>query len=269
MALPRPARPDRVVRINLARRSGGAASTPIWGLTSPGVANHNGAVMTTEPVRGEDEPPLGALRKDARGAGVRLLAWAVGGLLSVIGIVTTVQELLQHRHGVGPYLLAAGLLVVFLAALDIWRVERTRVRRDTRTIRRFAARIERLEDSRHHLEHDRDQWRMMQAEEASINRRLAERMQRAQRPACFRRFGQRGDIQSSNASNRLPRGIRRPGQLVTSPKVETTPPGATSGRESASPVRPGRRPLVRGADAKSATTLTWWFPSFCGAHLLW
>lgn len=182
MALPRPARPDRVVRINLARRSGGAASTPIWGLTSPGVANHNGAVMTTEPVRGEDEPPLGALRKDARGAGVRLLAWAVGGLLSVIGIVTTVQELLQHRHGVGPYLLAAGLLVVFLAALDIWRVERTRVRRDTRTIRRFAARIERLEDSRHHLEHDRDQWRMMQAEEASINGRLAQRMQRAQRP---------------------------------------------------------------------------------------
>jgi hypothetical protein len=138
--------------------------------------------VSTEPIREEDESSPGALKEAARGRRARLLAWMVGGLLVVTGIVTTIQELLQHSHGVGPYLLAAGFLVVFLAALDSSRAERIRARRATRTIRRFAARVQRLEDSRHHLEHERDQWRRMQAEEASINRRLAERMQRAQRP---------------------------------------------------------------------------------------
>jgi hypothetical protein len=152
------------------------------GLTSPAVANHNGVVMTTEPRPEEDESPLGTAKEGARGHGARLLAWVVGCLLAVIGAVTAIWDALHHHLSAGPYLLAAGFLLFFLAALDMWRVGRRRARRATRTIRQLAAQAERLEDNRQHLEHDRDQWRRMQAEEASINRRLAEEMERVQRP---------------------------------------------------------------------------------------
>jgi hypothetical protein len=153
-----------------------------WGLTSPAVANHNGVVMTTEPTPEADEPPPGIAGEGTRGHGARLLAWAVGCLLGAIGAVAAIRDSLHHDHSVSPYLLAAGFLLFFLAALDMWRVERIRARRATRTIRRLAARVELMEDHRQHLEHDRDQWRRMQAEEASINRRLAEAMQRVRRP---------------------------------------------------------------------------------------
>jgi hypothetical protein len=122
-----------------------------------------------------DEPPA---REGSRGLSALLLAWVVGCLLTVIGTVAIILD----DHGIGPYVLTTGFLLFFLAALDMWRGERIRVRRATRTIRRVAARAERLEDNRQHLEHERDQWRRMQAEEASINRRLAEEIQRVQRP---------------------------------------------------------------------------------------
>ena len=154
---------------------------PYLGLTSPTVANHNGVVMTTEPIREGGSSP-GAAKTDVSGHDGRFLAWVVGALLCVAGIVTTVPDALRHRYGIGPYLLAAGFLFLLVAALDMWRVERIRARRATRTIRRLAARVERLEVDRQHLEHDRDQWSRMQAEEASINRRLAQRMLRIQRP---------------------------------------------------------------------------------------
>jgi len=152
-----------------------------WVLTSPAVANHNGVVMTTEPMP-EDEPPLGPAREGARGRSTLLIAWVAGSALGVIGAVIAIQKSLHHQQSVGPYLLAAGFLVFFLAALDMWRGERTRARRAIRTIRRLAARVEREQDNRRHLEHDRDQWRRMQGEEASINRRLAAEMQRVRRP---------------------------------------------------------------------------------------
>jgi hypothetical protein len=141
--------------------------------------------MTTEPMpeKGESrEAAPGTAKEGAPGRGARSIAWVAGCLLGAIGAVTTIQDSLHHDHNIGPYLLAAGFLLFFLAALDLWRVERIRARRATRTIRRLAARAERLEDNRHHLEHDRDQWRRMQADEASINRRLAEEMQRVRRP---------------------------------------------------------------------------------------
>jgi len=137
--------------------------------------------MTTEPIREGGSSP-GAAKTDVSGHDGRFLAWVVGALLCVAGIVTTVPDALRHRYGIGPYLLAAGFLFLLVAALDMWRVERIRARRATRTIRRLAARVERLEVDRQHLEHDRDQWSRMQAEEASINRRLAQRMLRIQRP---------------------------------------------------------------------------------------
>jgi hypothetical protein len=150
-----------------------------WGLTSSAVANHNGAVMTTPE---EHESPPGTAKTGAPGHGARWLAWVAGCLLAVIGAVATIQDSLRHDHDVGPYLLAAGVLLLFLAALDMWRAERIRARRATRTIRRLDAREARLEDNRQHLEHDREQWRRMHAEEASINRRLADEIQRVQRP---------------------------------------------------------------------------------------
>ena len=137
--------------------------------------------MTTEPMP-EGESPPGPAREGARGLGAHWLVWVVGGLLTVIGAVTTIHDSLGHHHDVGPYLLAAGGLLIFLAALDRWRVKRFRTRQVTRTLRRLAARVERLEDNRRHLEYERDQWRRMQAEEASINRRLSEEMQRVPRP---------------------------------------------------------------------------------------
>ena len=161
--------------------SAGGPFHPYLGLTSPTVANHNGVVMTTEPIREGGSSP-GAAKTGVSGHDGRFLAWVVGALLCVAGIVTTVPDALRHRYGIGPYLLAAGFLFLLVAALDMWRVERIGARRATRTIRRLAARVERLEVDRQHLEHDRDQWSRMQAEEASINRRLAQRMLRIQRP---------------------------------------------------------------------------------------
>jgi hypothetical protein len=157
-------------------------STADWGLTSPAVANHNGPVVTTKPVPEEDESPLGSASAATRGHGARLVAWVLGCLLAVIGAVATIRGSSLHRHNVGPYLLAGAFFLFFLAALDMWRAERIRTRKVTRTIRRLAAQVERLEDNRRHLEDDRDEWRRMHAEEASINRRVTEEMQRARRP---------------------------------------------------------------------------------------
>jgi hypothetical protein len=159
----------------------GGPFRPHLGLTSPAIANHNGVVMTTEPIR-EDGSSPGAAKKGVSGHDGRFLAWVVGGLLCVAGVVTTVPNAIHHRYGIGPYLLAAGLLFLLVAALDMCRVERIGARRATRTIRRLAARVDRLEDDRRHLEQDRDQWSRMQGEEAAINRRLAQRIQRVQRP---------------------------------------------------------------------------------------
>jgi hypothetical protein len=180
---------DPARSVSFIRRPGGPWATlpdparPCgrWILTSSAVANHNGVVMTREPMP-EDGSPLGTAREDARSRDARLIARVLGSLLCVIGTVTAIENSLHHPQSVGPYLLAAGFLLLFLAALDLRRVERTRARRATRTIRRLAARVEREEVTRRHLEHDRDQWRRMQAEEASINRRLAAEMQRVRRP---------------------------------------------------------------------------------------
>lgn len=136
--------------------------------------------MTTEPVPEETESPLDTAAEGARGHGARWLVWALGCLLAVIGAATTIQESFRHHQSFGPYLLAAGFFLLFLAALDMWRVERSRARRDTRTVRRLVARTKLLEDNREHLEHNRDQWRRMQAEEASINRRLTDELRRVQ-----------------------------------------------------------------------------------------
>jgi hypothetical protein len=138
--------------------------------------------MTTEPVPEEGESPPHPAKEGAAGHGAPSLAWVAGCLLGVIGIVATIRDSMDHDLSVGPYLIAAGFLLFFLAALDMWRVQRIRARRATRTVRRLAARAERLEDNRQHLEHDRDQWRRMHAEEASINQRLAQEAQRVRRP---------------------------------------------------------------------------------------
>ena len=135
--------------------------------------------MTTEPIR-EGVTSAGAAEKGDAGRG-RFLVWVLGGVLCVIGTVTSVPDAVRHQYGIGPYLLAAGFLFLFVAALDRWRFERIRARRATRTIRRLGARVELLEDNRRHLENDRDRWSRMQAEEASINRRLAAGFQPGQR----------------------------------------------------------------------------------------
>jgi hypothetical protein len=176
--------------------------------------------MATEPIR-EDGSSPGAAKKGVSGLGARFLAWVVGGLLCLIGAVTTVADALRHQYGIGPYLLAAGFFFLFVAALDLWRVERFRARRATRTIRRLADRVERLEVNRQHLEHDRDQWSRMQAEEASINRRLAQRIQRVQRPRVS------GGLASVATSSRpMPPIAVRVGSSTptTSPRVQRPRP---------------------------------------------
>jgi hypothetical protein len=110
----------------------------------------------------------------ARATPLRRLAWVVGALLVVVGAATTTLNLSRHDHGIGPYLLAGGFLVLFLASYDAWRDERTRGRKGRRLIRKLAARVDRKEECTRHLEHDRDGWRRMQAEEAAANRQLLE-----------------------------------------------------------------------------------------------
>jgi hypothetical protein len=138
--------------------------------------------MTTESMSEGTESPHGTAAQETLGSRVRWLAWVAGALLGLGGLATTIRDGQHHHLDVGPYLLAAGLLLFFLAALDMRRAERTRARRATRLVRRLTARVGRLERNRHLLEHDRDQWRRMQAEEAVISRRLAEDLRRVQRP---------------------------------------------------------------------------------------
>lgn len=121
-----------------------------------------------------DDGSLSTAVQGARGSTARRLVWIVGGLLVAVGAVTTAVNLLRHGHGIGPYLLAGGFLVMFLASYEQWRGERTRGRRMRRLIRKLAARVERLEERTRYLEHDRDDWRRMQAEEAAASGRLSE-----------------------------------------------------------------------------------------------
>ena len=137
--------------------------------------------MTTSSRPSDDDTALGAAVGGAQGLMGRVL-WTVGTILAVVGAVTTITDLLHHHHhGVGPYLLAAAFLLLFLAALDMWRAERAKARRATRTGRRFSARVDRLEDKVRFLEQDRDEWRRMQAEEAAANRRQSEEIGRLER----------------------------------------------------------------------------------------
>jgi hypothetical protein len=133
--------------------------------------------MTTSSRPSDDDTALGAAVGGAQGLMGRVL-WTVGTILAV----ATITDLLHHHHhGVGPYLLAAAFLLLFLAALDMWRAERAKARRATRTGRRFSARVDRLEDKVRFLEQDRDEWRRMQAEEAAANRRQSEEIGRLER----------------------------------------------------------------------------------------
>jgi len=140
--------------------------------------------MTQIPPAGDSDDGMTFGTVDgARGPTGRRLIWVVGGILGVAGAVTTIIiDLLHHHHGIGPYLLAAAFLVLFVAARDMWMAERARARTATRSVRRLSARVDRQEASVQHLEHDRDEWRRMQAEEALVNRRLNEELQRVQRP---------------------------------------------------------------------------------------
>ncbi len=135
---------------------------------------------------GEESGKEGSARNAAGEGSLRItarsLAWVLGGVVGVVGVATTVWDSLDHGHGAGPYLLAGAFLIVFLCALDMWSAERTRVRRATRSMRRLTALGDRLEGSVQHLERDRDGWRRMQATEAAINRRLAEKLGRMQQP---------------------------------------------------------------------------------------
>jgi hypothetical protein len=121
-------------------------------------------------------------RPGGNGTTRRRLTWVAGGILGVVGVVTTTTDLLHHRRDIGPYFLAAAFLVFFVAGLDMWSVERSRRRKVTRTMRRLSARVDRQEEHLRHIEHDRDQWRRMQAEEVATNRRLSGKLERAQRP---------------------------------------------------------------------------------------
>jgi hypothetical protein len=129
-----------------------------------------------------EDSALNIAVEGAHGITTRSLAWAVGGILGVVGAVTTVLNLLHHNHGIGPYLLAGALLLFFLAAWDMWRKERAKNRRATRVVRRLEARVDPLEDKVQFLEQDRDGWRRMEAEEVSYNRRLTEELYHLQRP---------------------------------------------------------------------------------------
>lgn len=169
-----------------------------------GSPNHNDVTMTTESTPEGSEAPPGEAIEAARGSRARWLAWVLGGLLGLVGTVTTVWDTVHHRHDVGAYLLAAGLLLFLLAALDMRRAERVRARTATRLVRRLTARVGRLERNQQHLEHDRDEWRRLQAEEAEVSRRLADEVRRAQRP---RAAGATAGRASTSSATPLP-GLR-------------------------------------------------------------
>jgi len=113
-----------------------------------------------------------------RGVFLRALAWLVGGIFGVVGAVTTIHDLWTHHHGIGPYLLAGGLFFLFLAVLDMWRVERSNHRRQATRADQNAAALsaEKLESAR--LIGERDHWQRLHAEESAQNRRLLEELYR-------------------------------------------------------------------------------------------
>jgi hypothetical protein len=94
----------------------------------------------------------------AQGLIGRVLGWGVGGILGVVGAVTTISELIHHHHGIGPYLLAGGFLLMFLAALDMWRAERAKARALKGQVTKMEAQVGSLQDDVRHLARERDHW---------------------------------------------------------------------------------------------------------------
>lgn len=110
------------------------------------------------PLPGVDVEPSPRLAVEAvQGIAGRLLVWA-GALLSAVGVVTTARDLISHHHGIGLYLLAGGLLLLFLATLDMWRVERKRTANLSSAITSLRQSAARLQANVDHLTQDRDHW---------------------------------------------------------------------------------------------------------------
>ena len=127
----------------------------------------------------DDDSALNTAVDAATGLASRVL-WAVGGILAVAGAVTAIATFSHHR-GTLPYLLAGVFLLLFLCALDMWHVERRKVRNLNGTIRTLDGsiqqrdrKVERLEDSLQHVTKSRDDYQRMHAEaEAELRRTQA------------------------------------------------------------------------------------------------
>ena len=113
---------------------------------------------------GERTSSLTAVGHAVRGLSVRVLAWVVGGILGVVGAVTTIYDLYHHHHGIGPWLMAAAFAVFFIAALDMWRTERHKASDLSTKVDRLQGSVARLELRGDELERDRDHWRRMDSE---------------------------------------------------------------------------------------------------------
>jgi hypothetical protein len=116
-----------------------------------------------------EEPTVSAA---VRGLTGRVLAWVVGGILGLVGAVTTIGDLLHHHHGLGPYLLAGGCFILFLAAIDMWRVQRRQNVELRRRVTALDTEMTGLRADVRHLTHDRDEHQQLLAKAHDRNQEL-------------------------------------------------------------------------------------------------
>ncbi len=107
-------------------------------------------VVQTLPMK---TPGRGAVRAFFGGLFSRTMAWVVGGIFGVVGVVTAIRDAIHHHHGLAPWLIAVSLLFLLVAVVDMWRKERERVETATDEVEKLERSNERLEEDLRKSEH--------------------------------------------------------------------------------------------------------------------
>lgn len=84
----------------------------------------------TDMVRTSDS----SIREAVLGMAAFFSTWVLGTGLGVVGAIDIVFDLLHHHHGIGPYLLAAGAVLLFIGMSNLWRKTRSANRDQERVI---------------------------------------------------------------------------------------------------------------------------------------
>jgi hypothetical protein len=90
--------------------------------------------------------PKSTLRAFLGGIFSRTMAWVVGGIFGVVGVVTAIRDAMHHHHGLAPWLITISFLFLFIASIDMWRKERALAQSTAGRVTDLEQSVEKLED---------------------------------------------------------------------------------------------------------------------------